>query len=98
MYDTVTGNIILIPQGTKIVGSYDSKVTFGQSGVLVVWSRLIFPDGSSIDLENMQGMDINGLAGFRDKLNNHYLKIYGNALLLSLVGAGYNLLTNNRCV
>jgi len=95
VYDTVTGNIILIPQGTKIVGSYDSKVTFGQSGVLVVWSRLIFPDGSSIDLENMQGMDINGLAGFRDKLNNHYLKIYGNALLLSLVGAGYNLLTNN---
>lgn len=96
VYDTVTGNTILIPQGTKIVGSYDSKVTFGQSGVLVVWSRLIFPDGSSINLENMQGMDINGLAGFRDKLNNHYLKIYGNALLLSLVGAGYNLLTNNQ--
>ena len=61
-----------------------------------MWSRLIFPDGSSINLENMQGMDINGLAGFRDKLNNHYLKIYGNALLLSLVGAGYNLLTNNQ--
>ena len=96
VYDTVTGNYILIPQGTTIVGEYDSKVTFGQSRVLVVWERLIFPDGASINLEKMQGVDIAGYAGFKEKLNNHYLKIYGNALLLSLVGAGYDILTNNN--
>jgi type IV secretory pathway VirB10-like protein len=94
VYDSVTGNMILIPQGAKLVGSYDSKVTFGQAGVLVVWTRLIMPNGSSIDLDKMQGADMSGYAGFRDKLNNHYFKIYSNALLLSLVGAGYDLLNN----
>jgi type IV secretion system protein VirB10 len=96
VYDTVTGNDILIPQGTRIIGQYDSKVTFGQSSALVVWNRLIFPDGKSIDLGSMQGVDISGYAGLHDKLNNHYLKIYGNALLLSLVGAGYDLLNNQQ--
>ena len=89
VYDTVSGNYILIPQGAKIIGQYDSKVSFGQNRALVVWNRIIFPDGSSIDLEKMSGVDISGYAGFSDKLNNHYLKIYGNAVLLSLMGAGY---------
>jgi type IV secretory pathway VirB10-like protein len=95
VYDTVTGNTILIPQGSKIIGTYDSKVTYGQSRALVVWTRLIFPDGSSIDLERMQGIDISGYSGLKDKLDNHYLKIYGNALLLSLVGAGYDTLNKH---
>jgi type IV secretory pathway VirB10-like protein len=96
VYDTVSGNDILIPQGTRIIGSYDSKVTYGQSCVLVKWTRLIFPDGKSIDIGNMEGGDISGFAGLHDKLNNHYLKIYGNALMLSLVGAGYDLLNNQQ--
>ena len=96
VYDTVTGNYILIPQGTKVVGSYDSKITYGQSRALVVWDRLIFPDGSSINLERMQGADITGMAGLKDKLNNHYFKLYSNALLLSFVGAGYDILNNQQ--
>jgi type IV secretion system protein VirB10 len=92
VYDTVTGEHLLIPQGAKLIGEYDSHITFGQNRALVIWLRLIFPDGSSLNLEKMQGVDIAGYAGFKDRINNHYLRIYGNALLLSLVGAGYEVL------
>jgi len=95
VYDTVTGNYLLIPQGAKLVGEYNSSLTFGQTRVQVVWNRIIFPDGKSIDLEKMQGVDIAGLSGFQDKLDNHYLRIYGNAILLSLMGAGYDILNQN---
>lgn len=96
VYDTATGNYILIPQGTQMIGSYDSKITFGQNRVLVVWDRLIFPDGSSIDLDRMQGVDMSGYAGISERVNNHYFKMYANALLLSFVGAGYDALTNTN--
>ncbi len=92
VYDTVTGNYLLIPQGAKLVGEYNSSLTFGQKRVQVVWNRIIFPDGTSIDLEKMQGVDIAGFSGFQDKVDNHYLRIYGNAVLLSLMGAGYDIL------
>jgi type IV secretion system protein VirB10 len=88
----VTGNYLLIPQGAKLVGEYNSNLTFGQKRVQVVWNRIIFPDGASIDLEKMQGVDIAGYTGFQDRLDNHYLRIYGNAVLLSLMGAGYDIL------
>ena len=96
VYDTVTGNYLLIPQGTKLIGGYDSQISFGQDRALVVWNRMIYPDGKSINLENMQGVDVAGYAGFRDKVNHHYFRIYGNALLLSLVGAGYELLKDEN--
>jgi len=92
VYDTVTGNYLLIPQGTKLIGEYNSNVTFGQNRVQVVWDRIIFPDGASLNLDKMQGVDIAGNSGFQDKIDNHYLKIYGNAVLLSLMGAGYDIL------
>lgn len=92
VYDTVTGNYLLIPQGAKLVGEYNSSLSFGQQRVQVVWNRIIFPDGKSIDIEKMQGVDIAGYTGFHDKVDNHYLRIYGNAVLLSLMGAGYDIL------
>ncbi len=92
VYDTVTGQHLLIPQGARLIGEYDSNVTYGQNRALVVWTRLLFPDGASINLEKMQGVDLAGYAGFKDKVNNHYFRIYANALLLSLVGAGYETL------
>ncbi len=95
VYDTVTGNYLLIPQGAMLVGEYNSNLTFGQKRVQVVWNRIIFPDGKSIDLEKMQGVDIAGFTGFQDKVDNHYLRIYGNAVLLSLMGAGYDILNQN---
>lgn len=95
VYDTVTGNHLLIPQGTRLIGEYDSKISFGQDRALVVWKRLIFPDGDSLNLDKMQGVDVAGYAGFHDKVNYHYLRIYGNALLLSLVGGGYEILNQD---
>ena len=92
VYDTLTGNYLLVPQGTKLIGEYNSHLTFGQKRVQVVWNRMIFPDGKSIDLEKMQGVDTAGYTGFQDKVDNHYFRIYGNAVLLSLMGAGYDIL------
>ena len=94
VYDSVTGNYLLIPQGARLVGEYNSNLTFGQQRVQVVWNRIIFPDGKSINLERMQGGDIAGYTGLHDKVDNHYLRIYGNAVLLSLMGAGYDILNN----
>ena len=68
VYDTATGAYLLIPQGTKIIGRYDSQTTFGQSRVLVVWNRLIFPNGKSVLLGNMSGADREGYSGFHDKV------------------------------
>lgn len=91
VYDSITGKNLLIPQGTKIVGSYDSFVAVGQERALVAWRRLVFPDGSAIDLLGMPGADQGGYAGLSDQVNNHYFKIFGSALMLSLVGAGYQI-------
>jgi len=91
VYDTATGNVLLIPQGAKIVGTYDSVIAIGQDSAMLVWTRLIFPDASSIDLKNMGGTDQGGYAGARDQVDNHYLKIFGSAAMLSLIGAGYQL-------
>lgn len=85
VYDTATGNYLLIPQGTKIVGKYNSDVSYGQSRLLVVWQRLVFPDGKTLNIENMGGMDQSGYAGFNDKVNNHYFRVFGSALLISII-------------
>jgi type IV secretion system protein VirB10 len=87
VYDTVTGNYLLIPQGTKLMGFYDSQVTYGQQRVLIAWSRLTFPNGDSFDLEGMPGADLMGMAGLHDLVDNHYIRIFGSALAFSLFGA-----------
>ena len=88
VYDTATGRYILIPQGAKLIGTYDNAVTTGQERVLVAWTRIIYPDASSIDLGKMPGTDESGLAGLHDSVNNHFWKMFGNALLLSVFSAG----------
>ena len=88
VYDSIDERFLLIPQGSKLVGKYDSKVSVGQTRVLMAWERIIFPDGRSIDLSGMEGVDLEGYAGFHDIVDNHYLKIFGNAILMSLVMAG----------
>ena len=87
VFDTATGNALLIPQGTTLIGNYDSQIAYGQSRVLIVWSRLIFPNGSSFDLQGMPGADLTGMAGLHDIVDNHYLRVFGSALLLSVFGA-----------
>jgi type IV secretion system protein TrbI len=91
VYDTATGRHLLIPQGTRALGIYSSNVSYGQDGVQVVWQRLIFPDGSSIDLGSMVGQDAAGYAGFRDQVNNHWARLIGGALLSSAFTAGFQI-------
>lgn len=88
VYDTADGRYLLIPQGSKLYGVYDSRIIYGQSRVLVAWNRIIFPDGSAITLESMPGTDAAGYSGFNDEVNNHYFRIFGNALLMSLITGG----------
>jgi len=91
VYDSATGHRLLIPQGTKLFGRYDSKVSFGQSRVLVVWSDIIFPNGSTLQIGGMAGTDAEGYGGFKDKVNNHYLKTFGSAVMIALIGTGIDM-------
>lgn len=91
VYNTESGDHLVIPQGSKLVGRYDSQVAFGQKRVLVVWDRLIFPDASSVELAGMPGSDQAGYAGFEDQVDNHYFKIFGSAILMSFISAGAQL-------
>ncbi|MCA0373631.1 MAG: conjugal transfer protein TrbI [Proteobacteria bacterium] len=88
VYDTATGQHLLIAQGSRLVGTYDNAVTTGQSRVLVAWNRIIFPDASSMDLNMMPASDQGGYAGFNDRVNNHYRQTFGSALLMSIFAAG----------
>lgn len=91
VYDSATGQHLLIPAGSRVVGTYDSAINSGQSRIFVAWQRIIFPDSSSITLESMPGADQSGLAGFKDQVNNHYVRTFGQAFLLSLFSAGIQL-------
>lgn len=91
VYDTATGEHLLIPQGSVVVGDYDHFVALGQRRAMLAWRELIFPDGSNINLVNMAGQDRAGYAGLEDIVNNHYLRTFGSALLMSLIGAGFQL-------
>lgn len=91
IYDSKSGNDILIPQGSKLLGTYDSQVAYGQSRVLIVWTRVIFPNDQYIDLQGMPGADLTGFVGLTDQVNNHYFRIFGSALLMSMFSAGMQL-------
>ena len=91
VWDTATGRYLLIPRGSRIIGTYDSQISYGQSRVLVMWSRLIFPDGSSLVLDNLKGADQGGYSGFKGTVNRHWNSIISSALLVSLLGAGVEL-------
>jgi type IV secretion system protein VirB10 len=93
VFDTVTGRTRLIPQGTRLIGVYDARVSYGQSRALVVWTRLIFPDGHSLDLDRMVGTDAAGQSGLTDRVNNHSGKLLMAGLLSTLFGVGANAAT-----
>jgi len=85
VYDTPSGRIRLIPQGARLIGSYDSQVAFGQSRVLLVWTRLIMPNGRSIVLERQQGADTSGYSGLEDEVDNHWKQLLGATALSTLL-------------
>ena len=88
VWDTATGRQLLSPQGAKLFGVYDSRVIYGQERVLVAWNRVVFPDGSAITLGAMPGADMVGNAGYTDEVNNHYFRIFGSAVLMSMITGG----------
>lgn len=88
VYDSATGHRLLIPQGAKLFGRYDSKLSFGQSRVLVVWTDIIFPNGSTLQIGGMAGTDAQGYGGLHDKVKNHYWRTFGSAALIALIGTG----------
>lgn len=88
VYDSPTGRILLIPQGARLIGQYDSSVAFGQSRVLLVWTRLILPNGKSIVLERQPGADTQGYAGLEDDVDYHWGTLFKGALLSTLLSVG----------
>ena len=88
IYDSPTGRILLIPQGTRVIGQYDSGVGFGQRRILLVWNRLIFPNGRSIVLERQPGADVEGYAGLEDGVDYHWGELFKAAALSTLLSVG----------
>ncbi|MBK6614131.1 TrbI/VirB10 family protein [Ottowia sp.] len=91
VYDTATGKFLLIPQGSRILGRYNSQVSFGQSRVQMVWNRIILPDTSSLTLDNLVGTDPAGYAGVEDEIDRHWGRIFAGAALTTLLGIGAEL-------
>ena len=88
IYDTVTGDHLLVPQGSRLLAQYDSMVAWGQERVLVCWNRLILPNGDSIDLQCMPAADLQGAAGLADEVNEHWWRILKGATVATLLSAG----------
>ncbi|WP_085032716.1 IncP-type conjugal transfer protein TrbI [Ensifer aridi] len=91
VYDSATGYRVLIPQGAKLFGRYDSKISFGQDRVLVVWTDLIFPNGSTLQIGGMAGTDAEGYGGFADRIDRHLWRTFGSAALTALIGTGIDM-------
>jgi len=85
VYDTPTGQHLLIPQGSKLLGRYDSVIAYGQSRALVVWSRIIMPDGTSITIDNLPAVDMSGYAGLEDRVDHHSWQLFKAAILSSVL-------------
>ena len=96
VYDSPTGKYLLVPQGSKLIGVYDSQISFGQDRVLLVWTRLIMPNGRSIVLERQPGADTQGFAGLEDEVDHHWGRLFMAAALSTLLGIGSELGTNNN--
>jgi len=96
VYDSASGRYVLIPQGSRLIGTYNSHLGYGQDGVQVIWNRVIYPDGSSLDLSGMIGEDAHGFSGFRDKVDRHYTRLVGFAVLTSLFAAASQISQNQN--
>ncbi|HBL92129.1 MAG TPA: conjugal transfer protein TrbI [Hyphomonas sp.] len=90
VYDTVTGHYVLIPQGSRLIGRYQSEVSFGQDRALVTWDRIIFPDGASISI-SAPGADAQGYAGLADRTDHHWDRVFVAAGLATILGVGAEL-------
>ena len=88
VYDSQTQQVLLIPRGTRLVGTYDSQIALGQGRLFVAWTRMVLPDGRSLTLSGLASKDLRGQAGLTGRVDRHRLGMFGDALMLSVVGAG----------
>lgn len=91
VYDSVTGRMLLIPQGARLIGAYDSVVAFRQARALLVWQRIVMPDGSSIQIDNLPATDAAGYAGLEDEVDYHTWQLLKGVALSTLLGLGAGL-------
>ncbi|AJP73408.1 TrbI/VirB10 family protein [Sphingomonas hengshuiensis] len=91
VYDSVTGKYLLIPQGSRLIGEYDSEISIGQSRVLLAWDRLILPDGRSMELDRLPGADASGYSGLQDQVKHHWGSMLRAALISTLLSVGTQL-------
>ena len=91
VYDTVSGKHLLVPQGARLIGKYDARVSFGQNRALIVWQRIIRPDGSSVVIENLPATDQSGYAGLSDEVDNHTWQLVKGIALATLLNVGTEL-------
>jgi type IV secretion system protein VirB10 len=96
VYDSPTGRFVLIPQGARLIGQYDAQIAFGQTRALLVWNRLIMPNGRSIVLEREPGADPEGYAGLEDEVDNHWGTLFKAAILSTLLSIGSEAGANNN--
>jgi type IV secretion system protein TrbI len=96
IYDTATGRTLLIPQGSRLIGRYDSQVAFGQRRVLLVWLRIILPDTSSIALDKLPGIDQSRYAGLEDGVDWHWGRILAGAALATMLGVSSELAVSDQ--
>jgi type IV secretion system protein TrbI len=88
VYDHATGRTVLIPQGSRLIGQYDSQVAYGQSRALVAWNRIIMPDGRSINIGSMTGADLSGASGLEDRVNGHFWQLAKGIVLSTIFSVG----------
>ncbi|HWJ37248.1 MAG TPA: TrbI/VirB10 family protein [Sphingomicrobium sp.] len=93
--DSVTGRVVLIPQGARLIGKYDNVVAYGQERALVVWNRILLPDGSSIEIDNVPATDVSGYSGVADKVDGHTWRLLKGIVLSTLLGVGTELSLGN---
>ena len=95
VYDTVMGEFLLIPQGTRLIGKYDSVVAYGQKRALLVWTRIILPNGNSIVIDNLPATDVAGYAGLEDEVDIHTWQLLKGIGMATLLGVGTQLSIGN---
>jgi type IV secretory pathway VirB10-like protein len=88
VYDHATGRTVLIPQGSRLVGQYDSQVAYGQERALIAWNRVIMPNGNSINIGSMGGADLTGASGLRDRVDDHFGQLAKGILVSTLFSVG----------
>lgn len=96
VYDSATGRHLLVPQGSRLIGQYDSQIAYGQRRMLMVWTRLIRPDGSSLVLDRLPATDVAGQSGLEDRVDWHWSRIFAGAALSTLIGVGAELAAPDR--